>query len=362
MDNLNKSWYLCPKPGFICNNDKTYKICFDGFFLFPTTLECLKTCPDGFWGNEKTKECVKCTFPCSKCKNDKTCTTCIKDFFLHNLLPEFNCLEKCPISFWADSNTGSCKECNKSCLSCDNDKICNSCNKGFLFYKENRECVAKCPVGFYIPEASETCMKCRLSCRGCELKAESCISCNRGKFFEAFDRTCSDKCRDGFYGDFIDNTCKNCDKTCLTCKGKFENDCLTCDPEGGIKFIKGYCANKCPGNFIKKRNSEDCIDLMACFDSLIFNVPKIFNIQVLNFKASLFYKLRENCNEYASDLSAIWAPVPDALLSSNLLSLEIPIDNLKDGILNLNVDLMYNNNLLKNFSASSFLITNKVLL
>lgn len=359
-DGLIRNWYLCPKPGYICNEDKTFKICADGFFLLPSTLECLKTCPDGYWGNIPTKQCVKCTLPCGKCINDKTCKTCIKDFFLHYPLPEFNCLGTCPISFWPDRNTDACKDCPKACLTCDSDKVCNSCNKGFFFYKENRECVSKCPDGFYLPELSEFCMKCSASCKTCELKPDACRSCNRGKFFEETIKTCSDKCREGFFGDISDNACKACDKTCLTCKGRLENDCLTCDPKGGVKLVKGYCTNKCPGSLIKKKNSDDCIDLNACFDSLLFNVPKMFNIQILSYKAGLVYKLKDNCGEYAADLATVWQPVPDAVFSVDRFSFEIPIDKLKDGVLNLSVELLYNNSPLKAFTGSSFLITNKV--
>jgi hypothetical protein len=46
----------------------------------------------------------------------------------------------------------------------------------------------------------------------------------------------------------------------------------------GIKFIMGYCWNSCPGSTVKNKNSEDCININGCFESLIFNVPKIFSI------------------------------------------------------------------------------------
>jgi proprotein convertase subtilisin/kexin type 5 len=213
----------------------------DGFFLLPTTSECLKTCPDGFWGDIAMKQCIRCTPPCSKCKNDKVCLNCIKDFFLFKDFPEYNCLSTCPEGFYADILTGGCKECNSTCATCESDKLCNSCKKGFLFYRENRECLSKCPSGFFVLEGSSSCTKCATTCKTCETKAEVCTSCNKNLFLDSNLKACMDKCPDGFYGDIADNICKACDKTCLTCKGKLENNCLSCDLKRGIKFIMGYC-------------------------------------------------------------------------------------------------------------------------
>lgn len=361
FDWIIKNWYKCPEPGYICNEDKSYKICMDGFYLLPTTKACLKTCPDGFWQDTPEKLCRPCVAPCQKCVNNKTCLSCISNHFVMEEYPENNCLLNCPLSYYADRNTGFCKKCNPACLSCESDKICNSCNKGFVFFRENRECVSKCPVGFYLPPESEMCLKCSSLCRTCEQRSENCTSCNYSRFFDPKSKTCVLKCPSEFYPEIKNNTCNYCHKTCLTCKGALENNCLTCDLTTGVRFIKGYCTDKCPVGMIKKKNSDDCIDFNACIDKLFFNVPKIFNIQINNYKANLLYKLRDNCNEYLNDILVSWLLSPDIILSADNLSVEIPVDKLKDGNLNMYAEMSYNGSIIRSFTASSLLITNKVI-
>ncbi len=220
----------------------------------------------------------------------KTCLSCIQNLFLHLPFPNNNCLDICPLSFFANKITGTCQSCKSSCLSCESENICNSCIKGFFFLGEDKDCVSKCPDSFYLSEESETCLKCSSKCKTCEKKEDICITCNEG-FFLDDNNSCVEKCKDGYYGDLNDNICKKCDVSCLTCKGSLDHHCLTCDNNNGLKLIGGFCTNKCKGNFINKKNSEECIDLNACFEYLLLNAPKTFSIQQNSYKANIIYKL-----------------------------------------------------------------------
>jgi len=172
--------------------------------------------------------------------------------------------------------------------------------------------------------------------------------------------SCSEKCPNGFYGDNSDNICKSCDKTCLTCKGKLENECLSCNLANGVKLLKGYCSNSCPGSMVRKKNSDECNDINICFDSLILKVPKIFSIQLTNYIANVTYKLNVRCNGLAADIVVVWSPIQDAVFSADNMTVEIPVNKLKDGIIDLSVDINYNGNLIKNLTGKSFLLTYKV--
>lgn len=223
-----------------------------------------------------------------------------------------------------------------------------------------RDCLSKCPDGYYTPDGSDICNLCGKLCKTCISKADECLSCIKSFFLESKTKSCVAKCTDGSYAELSDNTCQNCDQSCLTCKGKSESDCLSCVQKPSIKFIKGYCTDKCPGNMIKRKNSDDCIDINGCFDSLIFTIPKMFNIQINNYKATLIYKLKTNCADLSSDIKINWIPFPDAFISVDKSTLEIPVDKLKDGNISLTVELYYNLSLIKSFTGSSFLIINKV--
>jgi len=112
------------------------------------------------------------------------------------------------------------------------------------------------------------------------------------------NNNCVEKCKDGYYGDLNDKICYKCDESCLTCKGNLEHHCLTCDNSNGLKLIEGFCTNKkCKGNSIEKKNSEECIDLNACFEYLLLNAPKTFSIHIhqKNNKANINYKLKDDC-------------------------------------------------------------------
>lgn len=287
----------------------------------------------------------------------------MKDFYLHNLLAEKNCISGCPINFYADKTSGICKACNPACISCNSDKICNSCNKGFFFYKENSECVTKCPDGFFIPENSGICTKCLEICKTCAIQSDLCLSCKQNLFYDENLKTCLNNCKDGFYGEISNNICKPCDPTCLTCKGKMDSDCLSCNSQKKLKLLNGFCsdATKCPGKMMKKKNSDDCIDITSCFDLLLFDIPKIFSIQLINYKVSFVYKLKQNCNEYANDISVKWSNTPEkSIISDDNLSLEIANDKLKEGKIELKVDILYNYMLIKSITGNTLIITYKV--
>lgn len=321
----------------------------------------MKSCPDFYWGDVNSKQCTTCNSSCATCKNEKICISCAENFFFQKELPENNCLTECLDGFYPEKNSRSCRSCNKECKTCDSEKLCNTCNINYYFFKENRECLSKCPDGYYIPENSQICKKCSENCKTCILNAEICTSCNRNLFYEANSQSCLEICPKRYYGEVQNNKCMPCDSTCLTCKGASKSDCLSCIPLNGVRLIFGYCTNKCPGNLVQKKNGDECIDINACFESLFFNIPKMFSIQNQNYKATIDYKIKDSCFDLAKDISFNWLPLPNSILNIDKTSIVIPIEKLKDGRISLNGEVYYNFSLIKAFTGSSILITYKVI-
>ena len=136
---------------------------------------------------------------CSSCKNGYYA-------FKFNLkdMTFFNCYKKDnPIvqnHYYLDNE--QYKECNKSCLSCSNNKNCNKCNEGY-FYKEddfqndksNFPCYDTTPPEYYlsITETLKVYKKCYKTCSTCfgegDPTKNNCIKCKNDFIIYPYDST-----------------------------------------------------------------------------------------------------------------------------------------------------------------------------
>jgi proprotein convertase subtilisin/kexin type 5 len=103
------------------------------YFLQPSGLLCLSTCPVGFYGNSSTFRCMPCDSRCSACTGptNGSCSACKIDSseVAHFLVPGTrSCSNVCADSLYANSTTFRCELCDSSCLKCFNTSTnCTLC-------------------------------------------------------------------------------------------------------------------------------------------------------------------------------------------------------------------------------------------
>ena len=139
-----------------------------------------------------------------------------------------------------------------------------------------------------------------------------------------------------------------------------ESNCLNFKGGAG-QLIEGICDSGCKNkNFIKKNDSDECFDILTCFEKLFLKVPKIFNIEEQDYKSEFVYELKEDCLEFEKDFEIKWKEIEGMIVSEDYFSVEIPAGVLKNGNLELIVSVEYNGKTIKSLTETSFLITNKV--
>jgi proprotein convertase subtilisin/kexin type 5 len=128
------------------------KSCVTGNYLFGT--ECRGTCPDRFYENSLTNECMNCVGPCNTCSTLTDCETCLTGFFFNSGTFRCNaCLVK---------NCGDCLSDINTCTTCKtgfrvNNSICICDGANFEL---NGNCLAACPAGYFKDTATQSCLRC----------------------------------------------------------------------------------------------------------------------------------------------------------------------------------------------------------
>ncbi|ELP86152.1 protein serine/threonine kinase, putative [Entamoeba invadens IP1] len=174
----------------------TFKNENDSNCIEKTTKGCVR-CSDTYY--LKDYKCIKCEYPCVKCKNLTYCTGC--DAYSYT------------------NNKGECIEINDLLSKCD------------LVMATYTGCVV-CKDGYMRSSDGKTCEKCHMSCKTCTNDG-TCISCNNEYYRTATNNTkyctiqselnnCLNKtisgcyeCDNGFY--ISNNLCKPCNEKCTTC-------------------------------------------------------------------------------------------------------------------------------------------------
>lgn len=353
FDSANAYWYLCPFPGLVCNPDKSFQACVEGFFLLPEKKDCIKACPQGYYPNSATNACEECLKPCQICGSNKICLACIDNFFLDTI--NNTCNKSCPVGTYPDIEKKTCMKCELSCFECENAITCNSCIEGFYYYRDKKACLMTCSEGYYIPPDSKNCEKCSDICKTCSDSSTKCDTCGKDSYFDKFSKSCVATCPKGFYADIASNTCSACHLSCLTCKGNNDVDCLSCDISRHLVLNQGYCVNKCSESVSKVDSS--CLNIVDCFDYILLNIPKIFFIQEQRFKGSLAYNLKESCRNLKNDLNLNWKPIQGAVFSSNDSQFELDVSNITEGSLEFAVEILYQSSSILLIKKSTTFIT-----
>ena len=88
--------------------------------------------------------CVICDSNCDICQTSQTCNLCSQNFFFNPLTSV--CSPQCPIGFYPDNLSRSCKKCDYKCSLCYGgiDQQCTMCNS--LYYQYFNSCNINCPL------------------------------------------------------------------------------------------------------------------------------------------------------------------------------------------------------------------------
>ncbi|KRX06171.1 Insulin-like growth factor binding protein, N-terminal [Pseudocohnilembus persalinus] len=196
------------------------------------TPEC--NCPDGYYGDSKSYECLACPAQCAKCSSNKSCTECKQlDRDSKN-----NC--SCPAGTYELSLLDPCQSCPDRCQTCTSSTICKSC---FTNDRDvDQQCI--CPSGYFESSFTSTCTKCNSQCATCSSQnsCDSCIMPDRDPI------NCL--CLPGFYEISINDPCQICPIQCATCSDS-QTCILDCNPNCDSQGCNtnGQCYN-CQPNFI----------------------------------------------------------------------------------------------------------------
>ncbi|ODM97970.1 Furin-like protease 2 [Orchesella cincta] len=176
---------------------------------------CVNDCPDGYFEDTQTKECLSCPQRCKSCHNSTSCTACEHNLVLFGT----TCMSKCPERYFeADS---SCEACPvRDCASCAGlmGNECVQCKEGYLL--QNNECVNGCAEGKRASSNGE-CVQCQTGCLSCgETK---CFRCIQGFQLSADGAQClpsSPACPATMFLDEHSGQCVGCgDANCARCHG-----------------------------------------------------------------------------------------------------------------------------------------------
>jgi hypothetical protein len=96
--------------------------CVDG----QTCTQCILSSYVIVSGTCTPYNCVHC-LTCNN--NNNTCGQCLPSYYLFNN----GCLASCPDSYYADNSTGQCLSCVTNCLLCEEANSCMLCISGYIF-------------------------------------------------------------------------------------------------------------------------------------------------------------------------------------------------------------------------------------
>lgn len=107
-------------------------------------FNCISICPNGFYADNSSLSCVKCTSPCEYCSNSSvySCQTCISGYYLLNN----TCFATCPSNYY--NSSGSCLVCVSPCFTCTTELSCLSCTNNTYLYQN--QCLTQCPSGMAV--------------------------------------------------------------------------------------------------------------------------------------------------------------------------------------------------------------------
>ncbi|KAM3849768.1 proprotein convertase subtilisin/kexin type 5-like, partial [Diretmus argenteus] len=142
--------------------------CNSPHFLLNNT--CVEECPMGYYADRDERACQRCHFSCESCvgRHSVQCVTCRPGL----LRQGYSCVETCSESHFGNTTTGLCERCDPSCSQCwgRGSRECLSCREDYLYLRQWGQCLQSCPLSYYQDTLSQTCRKCHPTCKSCSGK------------------------------------------------------------------------------------------------------------------------------------------------------------------------------------------------
>ena len=143
--------------------------CATNYSLYLANSSCLGTCPNTTYLTGAL--CTNCQYPCATCSSESACTSC-----LSGVLVGTNCYSSCLNGYFADANL-TCQQCTSPCSECNAVSTnCTQCVTSYWLYQST--CLSACPVSHFAESQSGNCLACAGFCQECTsyVNCTSCVS------------------------------------------------------------------------------------------------------------------------------------------------------------------------------------------
>ncbi|ELP83881.1 protein serine/threonine kinase, putative [Entamoeba invadens IP1] len=226
--------------------------------VLKSTKGCLKCAPKYFLDSQNV--CKQCENGCENCFNSTHCLTCNSSSFLNSqsmceessalglrcnlVMPQNKGCALCKDGYYQQNL--DCRQCDKTCSTCLNDKMCLSCKDGYYqILSESALCqdyttlthclrktkfgCAECEANYFINSTNFRCDKCPEGCEEC-LSKTLCLSCSKNYIFS--DLTCFRLQRVEFCQSASDGVCTSCSENKAV-----SSDGLSCEEKLNLAIV-----------------------------------------------------------------------------------------------------------------------------
>jgi proprotein convertase subtilisin/kexin type 5 len=258
---------LCSGAATVCQQCRNVS----GVNYFHYADACLKSCPNGYYGEPSNNTCVSChpacalcfgpsTSQCSACRPDTTASPAVY-YYLH--YSTTICDLVCPYGQYAVNGSFTCDPCNMNCATCvTTSTFCLSCtyiNSISIVYLFANKCIIACPSGTWhnsTQELNHECSTCHPYCIVCAGPSnEECSSCGNSStngsiyYLHINSTVCQETCPNGQYIALaVPNLCQSCSSTCVRCSST-PTYCQQCSFNYFLHAPTSTCSQTCPAGY-----------------------------------------------------------------------------------------------------------------
>ena len=255
-----------------CSSQIGCLTCGPNFYLLFNTESCVPNCPWGFYENKNSHTCDPCDSSCLSCFGplQNECNSCANGYFLQPT--SNNCLNTCPYTgYFANTRGNICSNCSSECLTCSGptNNLCSSCSAPFVL--RGSTCSDLCQQGYFRSSFNHTCLACDPACKSCS-GVKECLSCSDGYYLQPTNNgSCLATCPQYWYWpNPKENICNMCTIQCLECSGYGFDKCKSCRPGYFMNPVAastsgiGECSTACPDGYYRNWENFTCANCFGC--------------------------------------------------------------------------------------------------
>ncbi|EAR88127.3 zinc finger lsd1 subclass family protein (macronuclear) [Tetrahymena thermophila SB210] len=218
---------------------------------------CVSICPISYYADLNTNTCKQCDQSCKTCNgnSNSNCLSCSLPLYFDSATSK--CVSNCNQNQYKSDSSASCLNCHPTCETCNGplNSQCLSCpSKTYLYQKQ---CFTTCPSGYYQNNQTNQCQQCDSSCLTCfNGSSKNCLTCASPRYFQHVSNSCNLTCNSNQYPNNSDFTCQSCDQSCASCSGPSSDQCQSCSENKF--FYQNKCLSSCPDGFYKSSTDNTC--------------------------------------------------------------------------------------------------------